>query len=320
VKRRDGTAGENTHFPFMGWFRAGSLFLTIYTIAAVFPALPAGAGDPVLPGKAPRPPRASRDAQQAKGQPVPPAVAPVPVQRPQTMEDAGKAVPHPTESPQERQPSTEAPKSGEKPVPSAKEAAGRLEEKPKRERPSPPPPPAQLACQADLKKLGVRFGEKAPVSDPLGCAIANPLEVTWLSGSVTIKPAATMNCAVSDALSRFVTWVVSPEARKVFGSPLAGVVQASAYVCRDRHGTEKISEHAFGNAIDIARFLLKDGTVIDVKDYAESDPKRSQFLAYVRKAACGPFRTVLGPGADADHSLHFHFDLEPRHSLHPFCQ
>jgi hypothetical protein len=40
----------------------------------------------------------------------------------------------------------------------------------------------------------------------------------------------------------------------------------------------------------------------------------------VRKAACGPFRTVLGPGADADHSLHFHFDLEPRKSKSAFCQ
>jgi hypothetical protein len=129
-----------------------------------------------------------------------------------------------------------------------------------------------------------------------------------------------MNCALSDALSRFLTDVVSPEALKVFGSPLASVDQASAYVCRDRHGTATISEHAFGNAIDIARFVLKDGTAIDVKDYGETDPKRSQFLAYVRKAACGPFRTVLGPGADADHSLHFHFDLEPRHGVNPFCQ
>jgi hypothetical protein len=29
---------------------------------------------------------------------------------------------------------------------------------------------------------------------------------------------------------------------------------------------------------------------------------------------------VLGPGADADHSLHFHFDLEPRKSKSAFCQ
>jgi hypothetical protein len=171
-----------------------------------------------------------------------------------------------------------------------------------------------------LKELGARFEEKPSISDPLGCAIENPLEITRLSDTIAIKPGATMNCALSDALSHFLTDIVSPEAEKVFRSPLASVDQASAYVCRDRHDTATISEHAFGNAIDIARFVLKDGTAIDVKDYGETDPKRSQFLAYVRKAACGPFRTVLGPGADADHSLHFHFDLEPRHSLNPFCQ
>jgi hypothetical protein len=40
----------------------------------------------------------------------------------------------------------------------------------------------------------------------------------------------------------------------------------------------------------------------------------------VRKAACGPFKTVLGPGSDADHALHFHFDLAPRRHGGTFCQ
>lgn len=318
---REGTGAENAHFPPMGWFRAGRFFLTISMMTAMLPALPAFAGNPVLPDRAPRPSRAGVGAtERAKEERSPPAVAPVPEKRPRRADDAGNAIPHPTENPEEEEPPETAPKPAEKPMPSVKEAVGNLEEKPKRERPSPPPAPAQLACRADLEKLGVRFTEGAPISDPLGCAIANPIEISRLSGSIALKPAATMNCAVSDALSRFMTETVSPEAEKLFGSPLARIEQASAYVCRDRHGTETMSEHAFGNAVDVARFVLEDGTVIDVKAYGETDPKRSQFLEYVRKAACGPFRTVLGPGADADHSLHFHFDLEPRHSLHAFCQ
>jgi len=286
--------------------------MALSTIAAVLPAFSALAGNLVLPDKAPRPPRASvEDKARVEQERTPPATEPIPTQRPQSAEDIAKSPPLPP---------VEAPKPEEKPAPSIKEAVGRLEEKPKLERPPPPSAPAQLACQADLKKLGVKFEEKSPISDPLGCAIKNPLDVTRISDEIAIRPGATMNCAISDALSRFLTDIVSPEAQKIFGSPLARIEQASSYVCRDRHGTEKISEHAFGNAIDIARFVLKDGTAIDVKDYGETDPKRSQFLAYVRKAACGPFRTVLGPGADADHSLHFHFDLEPRHSVNPFCQ
>jgi hypothetical protein len=137
---------------------------------------------------------------------------------------------------------------------------------------------------------------------------------------VKIGPEAVMNCALADQLAHFIEDIASPLAERNFGSPIASIRQASAYVCRDRHGTSKISEHAFGNAIDIAEFVLKDGTVIEVKDYGDDDPKRTAFLNEVRKAACGPFRTVLGPGADADHSLHFHFDLEPRKSKSAFCQ
>jgi hypothetical protein len=291
VKTLAGTSAGNAHFPRMGYFRRAGFFLVFYALSAALPAFPAIAGDPALPDRAPIPARCPQTR-------CPPAAT-----------DAGRL-----ELP------AEAPEPAEKPAPSGEETAGRLEAKPKRERPSPPAAPAQLACRADLEKLGVGFTEKPPIATASGCAIANPLEVTSLSHSITVKPAAIVNCALSDALSRFLTDSVSPEARKIFDSPLAGIQQASAYVCRDRHGTQTVSEHAFGNAIDIASFILKDGTVIDVKDYAGSDPKRSQFLTDVRKAACGPFRTVLGPGADADHSLHFHFDLEPRRSLRPFCQ
>jgi len=188
-------------------------------------------------------------------------------------------------------------------------------------RPTPPPAPARLACRTDLHKLGVKFEERAPLSDPVaGCSVPNPIAVSTLSASVKIGPEAVMNCALADQLARFIEVTASPAAEKIFGSPIASIRQASAYVCRDRHGTSKISEHAFGNAVDIAEFVLKDKTVIEVKDYGDSDPKRTEFLDDVRAAACGPFRTVLGPGADPDHSLHFHFDLEPRKSKHAFCQ
>ncbi|RVC58123.1 extensin family protein, partial [Mesorhizobium sp. M00.F.Ca.ET.038.03.1.1] len=35
---------------------------------------------------------------------------------------------------------------------------------------------------------------------------------------------------------------------------------------------------------------------------------------------CGQFKTGLGPGSDAEHALHFHFDLEPRRNGSTFCQ
>ena len=44
------------------------------------------------------------------------------------------------------------------------------------------------------------------------------------------------------------------------------------------------------------------------------------FLDRIRKAACGPFKTVLGPGSDADHATHFHVDLAKRRNGGTFCQ
>jgi hypothetical protein len=44
----------------------------------------------------------------------------------------------------------------------------------------------------------------------------------------------------------------------------------------------------------------------------------ARFQRAVRKAACGPFTTVLGPGSDAYHDDHMHFDTKPRRS--PYCR
>jgi hypothetical protein len=255
---------------------------------------------------------------EAREQPRSPDIAPIPGRRPQPPHEAiGTLIPplpggtpaSPPAVPESRNPGMAA---VVRPVPPELHK-GIL-------RPTPPPPPARLACLADLRKLGVRFEEHAPLSDPVGCSVPNPVAVSALSSSIRIGPDAVMNCALADELARFVRDTASPIAEEVFGSPIASITQASAYVCRDRHGTSKISEHAFGNAIDIADFVLEDGARIEVRDYGDSDPKRATFLNEVRRAACGPFRTVLGPGADADHRLHFHFDLEPRKSRTAFCQ
>ena len=96
---------------------------------------------------------------------------------------------------------------------------------------------------------------------------------------------------------------------------------ASAYVCRMRASGEKISEHARGNALDISAFVLADGRIVEVREHDETrEPEEKRFLRTIRKAACGPFKTVLGPGTDADHATHFHFDLAERRSGSTYCR
>jgi hypothetical protein len=179
-------------------------------------------------------------------------------------------------------------------------------------------PAAETACHARLRTLGVEFTEREPEKDAAGCALPWPIAVKSLSAEISLAPEALMNCKLAETAARFAQNIVSSEAKSTYGSELKSVSQASAYVCRPRNGGSKLSEHAFGNALDIAQFTLADGKVIDVGP--SSDEKTAKFLARLRKAACGPFKTVLGPGSDADHERHFHLDLAPRRNGGTFCQ
>jgi hypothetical protein len=179
-------------------------------------------------------------------------------------------------------------------------------------------PPDETACRARLRSLGVVFEERPAQSDSSGCALPYPLAVTKLGATIALEPEALMNCAMAEAAARFAADTISPLAKADYGEELKSIGHASGYVCRPRNGGAKLSEHAFGNALDISRFTLSKGTAIDVKP--APDPKAAKFLGAVRTAACGPFKTVLGPGSDADHALHFHFDLAPRRGGGTFCQ
>jgi hypothetical protein len=75
-----------------------------------------------------------------------------------------------------------------------------------------------------------------------------------------------------------------------------------------------ISEHAFGNALDIAAFTLADGRRVSVKDGWRGLPEEQGFLRDVQGAACQHFTTVLAPGSNVFHYDHIHVDLMRRAS------
>lgn len=178
-------------------------------------------------------------------------------------------------------------------------------------------PAKEIACRQRLTQLGVKFDNMPAQSDPAGCSVPYPIVITSLGKGVGLEPDAAMNCAMAEATARFAKDVVSPAAQDVFGKPLKSISHASAYVCRPRAGTQKLSEHAFGNALDISSFTLSDGTTVAVE--LSPTEKNGRFVSDVRRAACGPFKTVLGPG-DPDHSEHLHFDLAPRRNGGTVCE
>ena len=139
---------------------------------------------------------------------------------------------------------------------------------------------------------------------------------------IEVKPAATLACPIVSALDRWFANAVQPAARKWFNQPVVEIKQISAYSCRGMNGQPgaHISEHAFGNALDIAAFVLADGHRITVKDGWNGSPEEQGFLRDVQGSACDQFTTVLAPGSNQFHYDHIHVDLMRRASGRRICQ
>ncbi|MBS0243722.1 MAG: extensin family protein, partial [Proteobacteria bacterium] len=121
-------------------------------------------------------------------------------------------------------------------------------------------------CVADLAPLSADVENLPPVRSGQ-CGLPAPIRLKRIGAEpVTLEPPATINCAVANALDGWLKNIVQPAARSAFGSPVVRFAGTEGYVCRNRNGdtTARISEHAFGNAIDILAFTLADGRKIDI--------------------------------------------------------
>jgi hypothetical protein len=141
-------------------------------------------------------------------------------------------------------------------------------------------------------------------------------------GPVAMRPAATLACPIVSVLDRWLADAVQPAAQRWFGARVVEIKQISAYSCRGMNGDSRahISEHAFGNALDIAAFTLADGRQVTVKDGWKGLPEEQGFLRDIEAAACQQFSTVLAPGSNVYHYDHIHVDLMRRASRRVICQ
>jgi Extensin-like protein C-terminus len=140
-------------------------------------------------------------------------------------------------------------------------------------------------------------------------------------GPAAIAPAATLACPMVSTLDQWIAGSVQPAAQRWFGQPVAEIRQISAYSCRGMNGNRhaRISEHAFGNALDISAFTLADGRKVTVREGWRGLPEERGFLRDVHAAACEQFTTVLGPGSNIYHADHLHLDLMRRSSGQRIC-
>jgi hypothetical protein len=151
------------------------------------------------------------------------------------------------------------------------------------------------------------------ISGPGSCGMTHPFKVYALDdGAIPLSKPVVLDCPMIPTLEAWLNEQVQPIAKARFGAPVAELEVFGAYSCRtvDNEAFGKLSEHAFGNAIDVSGFKLADGREIPiVSDWKRGDTQESAFLHEAQADACRDFTTVLAPGSDPFHYNHFHLDL-----------
>jgi hypothetical protein len=168
------------------------------------------------------------------------------------------------------------------------------------------------ACLAQLSDHDVSY-RSIDINDPSDshCHIDTAVRVNRIHAALN-KP-ATMSCALADRLDEFEREVIQPLAVEELGRRATRIDHLGSYSCRRQNSrlSGRRSEHARGQAIDIAGFRLSNGTTVSVEhDWHEAGPKR-QFLHHLARRACRYFSVVLTPDSNAEHYNHMHFDIGP---------
>ena len=174
-------------------------------------------------------------------------------------------------------------------------------------------------CQALLTRAGVRHTALPPRSEGAQCGHDDAVRFdVGGSRAIAYRPDGLgTSCAVAAALALWEWHVVQPAARRHFGRGVTAIDHFGSYNCRRLYGRDEgaWSEHARANAVDIAGFVLDDGTRISLIGDWRDEGERGRFLHEVRDGACDLFATVLSPDYNEAHRDHLHFDQAQRGAL-----
>jgi hypothetical protein len=151
----------------------------------------------------------------------------------------------------------------------------------------------------------------APIDGPGACGISHPFKIAAFGGGeISLRQPVTLGCPIIPRIDGWFDEVVQPAAELYFGTRVAEV-RSGSYSCRGRNNQRgaKLSEHSYGNAMDVMSFRLVDGREINIERGWRGAQDEQEFLREVFIGACRYFTTVLAPGSDAFHYNHFHIDL-----------
>lgn len=182
-------------------------------------------------------------------------------------------------------------------------------------------------CRAFLKRSAIEFTALAPAGTDECRRDDRKLLAAPDRFNIDLQPGkAQATCAIDAGLARWLHRDVQPSAEAILGSRVVRLEHLGTVNCRRIGGsaTGNWSEHARGNAIDVAGFVLADGRRISVlRDWDHKDQSaksEARFLRTIRDRACASFSTVLSPDYNAAHANHLHLDQARRTSGWSACR
>lgn len=162
-------------------------------------------------------------------------------------------------------------------------------------------------CMANLSRAQIQFTALPDRDYGGGCGAINSVKLLDIGTPVTNL--GSMTCPLAAKFAAWARYGVQPAARLVLGQEITRIETFGTYNCRPIAGSGKLSEHAHANAVDVAAFVLADGTRISVKGDWDSGGRAARFLKVIHDSACKRFSTVLSPDYNSAHHDHFHFDM-----------
>ena len=184
---------------------------------------------------------------------------------------------------------------------------------PAQQAPTQAPSESAATCLAKLTAAGASAeAAPAPANSVEGCAIDAPVRLSSLmveGDAVSLPERPLLACEFAAVLADYVRLIVAPLGQAMLHAKVTAIETGPGYECRtqDRIAGAKISAHAKGLAVDFVAIGMADNRRVLVE--RQTSAEEASYLHALRKAACGWFTTVLGPGSDAFHASNMHLDV-----------
>jgi len=183
---------------------------------------------------------------------------------------------------------------------------------------APANPNSDTQCKQTLDQLGVPWRTWSYSTQSAGgssCTINDPITITGPINGVTYQYLDTnpgimnMSCDLALALHRMGDVLKEKNINRV--------KHIGTFNCRNIAGSSTLSQHSYGNAIDLWKFVGTDGTTYSLEhDWQKNNNNptthKAQVLHYIANQLHERriFNIVLTPNFDAAHYNHFHVDLK----------